>query len=137
MRVIIILIVKAKVSMKIDQNQVFEMHAIRRCRSISSKNNADTSLKVCCIVALEYGWRMDRFLSSTRNIFSAERKKGAALTQSTHTHICDMWLAGKRVRKEKDEMCIEKYWRLLGFALRTKKADPPSSFREHLRNTSN
>ena len=32
-----------------------------------------------------------------------------------------MWLAGKRARKEKDEMCIEKYWRLLGFALRTKK----------------
>ena len=42
-----------------------------------------------------------------------------------------MWLAGKRARKEKDEMCIEKYWRLLGFALRTKKADP-SSFREDL-----
>ena len=45
-----------------------------------------------------------------------------------------MWLAGKRARKEKDEMCIEKYWRLLGFALRTKKADS-SSFREDLLKT--
>ena len=78
------------------------MHAIIRCRSISSKNNADTSLKVCCIVALEYGWRMDRYLSSTRQyIFSAERKK--VLHQHRvhiHTYVICGWPASEQGKRK-------------------------------------
>ena len=112
------------------------MHAIIRCRSISSKNNADTSLKVCCIVALEYGWRMDRYLSRTRQyIFSAERKK--VLHQHRvhiHTYVICGWPASEQ-GKRKMKCALKSIGVFQALLCEQKKADPPSFFREDLLKT--